>query len=108
MFRFEDLPVKANANGNRSRAILDGKTHTGFRVEMHETELGPGLAPHPPHAHVHEELILVREGTMEVTIQGKSEKLGAGSIAYVASNEMHGWSNVGSTRASYTVITLRG
>ena len=108
-YRYQDLPVKASGTGpNKSRAILDGKTHTGFRIEIHETELGPGLAPHPPHKHVHEELILVREGTMEVTVLGKSEKLGPGSVAYVASNEEHGWRNVGDTRAIYTVITLRG
>ena len=57
MYRHEDLPVKASGTGpNKSRAILDGKTHTGFRIEIHESELGAGLAPHPPHTHVHEEL----------------------------------------------------
>ena len=91
-YRYEDLPVRPSGNGlNKSRAVLDGKTHTGFRVEMHESELGPGLAPHPPHQHLHEEMIIVREGLMEVTILGKSEKLGPGSVAYVASNEEHGW-----------------
>ena len=113
MYRYEALPVKASGVGpsagpNTSRAILDGKTHTGFRIEIHESELGAGLAPHPPHTHVHEELMLVREGTMEITIKGVVEKLGPGSVAYVASNEEHGWRNVGSTRAVYTVITLRG
>ena len=109
LYRYEDLPVKSSGTGpNKSRAILDGKTHTGFRIEIHESELGAGLAPHPPHTHVHEELMLVREGTMEITIKGVAEKLGPGSVAYVASNEEHGWRNVGTTRAVYTVITLRG
>ena len=31
----------------------------------------PDLSP-PPHHHVHEEMIMIREGTMEVTIAGKS------------------------------------
>ena len=109
MYKYEELPVKGGATSpNKSRAILDGKTHTGYRVEMHETELGPGLAPHPPHKHVHEELVIVREGTLEVTILGKSERLTPGSVAYVASNEEHGWRNVGETRARYTILTLRG
>lgn len=106
-YRHQDLPVKTNG-ANKSRAILDGKTHSGFRVEMHESELGPGLAPHPPHTHMHEELMIVREGLMEITILGKTERLGPGSVAYVASNEEHGWKNVGDTRACYTVLTLRG
>ena len=104
-YRYEDLPVKTNG-ANRQRAVLKGDTHAGFPIEMHETELAPGEAPHPPHHHVHEEMIVIREGTMEVTITGKSTKLGPGSVAYVASGEEHGWRNVGSTRARYMVLAL--
>ncbi|HUS05719.1 MAG TPA: cupin domain-containing protein [Bryobacteraceae bacterium] len=104
-FKYEDLPVKVNGQ-NRGRAILSGKTHTGCALEMHETELGAGLAPHPPHHHVHEEMMLIREGDMEITIAGKVSKLGPGSVAYVASGEEHGWRNVGTTPARYFVIAL--
>ena len=104
-FRYEDLPVKENAE-NRQRAVFKGETHTGFSVELHETELAPGKAPHPPHSHAHEEMIVIREGTMEVTIAGKVSQLGPGSVAWVASNEHHGWRNVGTTRARYMVMAL--
>jgi quercetin dioxygenase-like cupin family protein len=104
-FRFEDLPAKNNGE-NRSRAMFNGATHSGFPVEAHQTELAPGKAPHPPHHHVHEEMILIREGTIEVTISGKVSTLGPGSVAYVASGEEHGWRNVGSTRAHYFIIAL--
>ena len=104
-YPFDDLPVRVNGQ-NKTRAVLDGKTHGGFPVEMHITELGPGLPPHPPHHHVHEEMIMIREGTLEVTIAGVSKKLGPGSVAYVASNEEHGWRNVGTTRAQYFVLAL--
>ena len=104
-YSFDDLPVRNNG-ANKSRAVLDGKTHGGFPVEMHITELAPGLAPHPPHQHPHEEMIMIREGMLEVTIAGKSTKLGPGSVAYVASNEEHGWQNVGTTRAQYFVLAL--
>ena len=104
-YRFEDLPVRQNGP-NRARAVLKGATHSGLPVELHMTELPPGGAPHPPHHHVHEEMIMIHEGTMEVTIFGKSSKLGPGSIAYVASGEEHGWRNVGTTRALYFVLAL--
>ena len=104
-WRYEDLPVKENGE-NRQRAVFNGETHTGFPLEMHETELAPGKAPHPPHSHPHEEMIVIREGTMEVTISGKTSQLGPGSVAWVASNEHHGWRNVGTTRARYTVMAL--
>lgn len=108
-FRYEDLPVRPSGNGqNRARPVLDGRTHTGMRVEMHETELGPGLAPHPPHRHVHEELVIVNEGTLEVTIGGNVSRIGAGSVAYIESNIEHGWKNTGAGKARYYVITLRG
>lgn len=108
-FRYEDLPVRPSGDGkNRARPVLDGRTHTGVRVEMHETELGPGLAPHPPHRHVHEELVIVNEGMLEVTIGEAVSRIGAGSVAYVESNIEHGWKNVGTGRARYYVITLRG
>lgn len=104
-YRFEDLPVKNNGK-NRARAVLNGETHSGFPIEMHMTELGPGEAPHPPHHHVHEEMIMIHEGTLEVTISGNVVKLGPGSTAYVASNEEHGWKNAGTTPALYFVLAL--
>ena len=51
-------------------------------------------------------MIIIREGEMEVTISGKSTRLGPGSVAWVASNEQHGWINVGTTRARYMVMAL--
>ena len=104
-YRFEDLAVRTNGK-NRSRAVLNGKTHTGEPLEIHQTELAPGMAPHPPHHHVHEELLLIREGTVEVTIAGKTSTLGPGSVAFVASGEEHGWRNAGNTQAHYFIVTL--
>jgi quercetin dioxygenase-like cupin family protein len=104
-YPFEQLPVQTSG-ANRLRQVLDGETHAGVRIELHETELPPGGAPHPPHRHVHEEMILIREGTMEVTIAGRSARLGPGSVAYVASNEEHGWHNAGTTRAHYFVLAV--
>jgi quercetin dioxygenase-like cupin family protein len=106
VYPFESLPVRGTGNPSRSRAVLRGKNRKGMTVEAHHTELAPGSAPHPPHQHVHEEMIVVREGLMEVTITGKAVKLGPGGIAYIASNEEHGWRNIGDTQAHYLVITL--
>jgi quercetin dioxygenase-like cupin family protein len=104
-YPFDQLPVHTGGD-NQTRPVLDGETHAGVRIELHETELPPGGAPHPPHHHVHEEMILIREGVMEVTISGRSAKLGPGSVAYVASNEEHGWHNAGTTRAHYFVLAI--
>jgi quercetin dioxygenase-like cupin family protein len=104
-FRFEDLPVKQNGQ-NASRAIMNGLTHSAFAVEVHETDLAPGEAPHAPHHHVHEEMVIVVEGTIEFTVNGTPSRLGPGSVAYAASNDEHGQRNVGDVRARYVVVTL--
>jgi quercetin dioxygenase-like cupin family protein len=103
--RFEDLPVNASG-GNRFRGILEGATHDGRRVEAHSTELAPGAMPHAPHRHAHEEMFLLREGTVEVTVNGQSTRLGPGGVAFIASNDEHGIKNAGSTNAHYFVIAL--
>ncbi|MGC9946201.1 MAG: cupin domain-containing protein [Bryobacteraceae bacterium] len=103
-YSFDQLPVHASG-GNQTRPVFDGETH-GVRIELHETELPPGGAPHPPHRHVHEETILIREGIVEATIAGRSAKLGPGSVAYVASNEEHGWHNAGTAPAHYFVLAI--
>ena len=105
LYKFEDLTVRQNGE-NRQRSVLKGKTHKGVNLAVHQTELAPGLAPHGPHHHVHEEMIFLREGTLEVTISGQSQKLGPGSVVYVASNEEHGWKNVGDTQAHYFVLAI--
>jgi quercetin dioxygenase-like cupin family protein len=104
-FRFEDLTVRSSGP-NRMRAVLEGATHAGVPIELHITELAPGEAPHPPHHHVHEEMILILEGTVEVTILDGRATLGPGSAAFVASNEQHGWRNVGTSAARYFVLAL--
>jgi quercetin dioxygenase-like cupin family protein len=104
-FRFEDLPVKNNANG-QSRPVMQGVLPTGEAVEMHETSLLPGHMPHPAHKHSHSEIMCVREGTLEFQNDGKPQRVGPGSVIFAASNVMHGLKNVGDTTANYFVIAI--
>ena len=104
-FRNEDITPSRNGPLT-SRQMLRTRTHGGYRLDIHESEIPAGEAPHPPHQHVHEELMLIREGTMDVTIAGATTRLGPGSCAYVASNQMHGWRNAGAGIARYFVLAL--
>jgi quercetin dioxygenase-like cupin family protein len=105
VYRYEDLPVRASGP-TRQRQTFNGANHAGFHVDLHLTELAPGEMPHAPHHHVHEEIVMLRKGTLEVTINEKVTRAGAGSVVYVASGEQHGWRNVGSEPAEYFVIAL--
>jgi quercetin dioxygenase-like cupin family protein len=105
-YRFEDLPSKPSGQ-NISHAIFDGLTHTGFRIEAHETELGPGGQPHPPHHHAHEEMMMIVDGTLDFTVNGKTTRLGPGGLGFAGSNDEHGVKNPSTeTRARYFVVAF--
>jgi len=106
-FRFEDLPVTQSKRGDAQfRKIVKGKTPTGEQIEAHETVLQAGAAPHPPHVHEHSEFWLIREGTVELTLQGKKYRLGPGSAGFAAGKEEHGIRNIGSGPAIYFVVAI--
>ena len=105
-YEFGDLPVRTSANGGTSRAVFDGITIRGQRITMHISELPPGQAPHPPARQPHEEIIIIREGTLEVTLNGQVSKLGPGSVIFSSFNDLNGWKNVGTTPVQYYVVSL--
>jgi len=87
--RLDDITPKPSG-AMTARQFFKGQTHSGFLLDLHETELAAGEAPHAPHQHVHEEMLLIREGQLDVTIEGKTTKLDAGSVAFLTSGQMHG------------------
>jgi mannose-6-phosphate isomerase-like protein (cupin superfamily) len=105
-FPYDQLPVKKNPNGSETRAVFKGKLKTGEPVEVHATVLPPGGMPHAAHHHVHSEMWLIREGETELTINGKSQRLGPGSIGFVESGDEHGIKNVGTAPARYFVVAI--
>ncbi len=63
-----------------------------------------GLASHPPHKHTNEELLILKEGTLDALVDGQWKKVGPGSIVFQASNSCHGVRNVGTTPATYHIV----
>ena len=105
LFSHDTLEVRASGS-TEIRQMLTGATHSGYRVDLHETALAAGQMPHAAHHHVHEEMLLIREGTLEVTVKDRTQRLGPGSAVYIASGEEHGWKNVGTSQAKYFVLAL--
>ncbi|MGA2156278.1 MAG: cupin domain-containing protein [Bryobacteraceae bacterium] len=105
VYRYGELPVKTNGT-NQTRQVFDGATHTGYHVDLHLTDLGPGMAPHPPHKHTHEEMVMLESGQLDVTLGSVTTRVEAGSVVWAASNLEHGWRNPGPGRAQYFVMAL--
>jgi len=89
------------------RAVVRAPTPTLEELEMHITTLNAGQTSHAPHQHPNEELIILREGTVEALVHGEWKRLGPGSIIFQASNELHGIRNVGTSPATYHVVNWK-
>lgn len=89
------------------RQFFRTPTATLDELECHVTTLNPGLQSHPPHKHPNEELIIIREGNVEVLSNNEWKKVGPGSVVFNGSNEMHALKNIGTTPAIYHVINWK-
>lgn len=103
---WNSVAVKQTESGS-VRSFVNTKTATLDKLEIHVTTLKPGLGPHPPHRHGHEEILIIKEGTVEALINGQWKTAGPGSVIFLASNELHAVRNVGTTPATYHVIALQ-
>ena len=90
-FSFDKAPMHVANNNAQVRMMVRGKLATGEGIEVHQTTLPPGGAPTATtHHHPHSEMWLIREGTIDLTVNGKNFRLEPGSVGFVASNEEHG------------------
>lgn len=87
------------------RQYVRQPTRTLDELEIHVTRLNPGQTSHAPHRHANEELIVLKEGTLETLVNGRNKvRLGPGSVIFNASNQVHAVRNVGKVPAVYHVI----
>jgi mannose-6-phosphate isomerase-like protein (cupin superfamily) len=105
VYVFDKLAVR-HTDSVDYRQIIDGKTIDGCKFSVHESALSAGNEPHPAHHHNGEEMFLMIDGTLEVTINGKASTITKGSVAFIGSGDQHGIRNVGTTPAKYFVIEL--
>lgn len=107
LYAWKNLKVEKE-DGIERRSILEGNSSHLDYIEIHTTTVPPGKMPHPPHSHIDtEELIIIKEGILTVTIGDSSKVLGPGSIAVVMPGDHHGFVNTGNIPATYYVIKYR-
>ena len=79
------------------RVYFDGSTDQLKAMTFGSLQLKPGATPHPPHEHPEEEIMVVTEGSGEISVEGKVTKVAAGSSMYCAAGKLHGIVNTGKT-----------
>lgn len=79
MFKWEDFKFATKASGAQA-PVVNQPTATLKTFEFHITTLNAGNISHQPHHHAQEELILLKEGTLDVNINGRTQRVSAGSM----------------------------
>jgi quercetin dioxygenase-like cupin family protein len=105
VFKWENLAVKSSGVGER-RDVTDLPTATLDRLECHISTLNPGLPSHAPHQHPQEEMIILKEGRLQVHINGTEQEIGPGSVFFFASYDWHAVRNIGDKPATYFVFNF--
>ena len=107
VYHSAEIPYKGDAK-KKARRFFYGPEHSGYNLEMHETVLGPGVETHPPHTHSHQEIIILVEGTVQVSMDGRTETVEAGSVIFYEPDRPHNLRNTGTVPCRYYVVELRG
>jgi quercetin dioxygenase-like cupin family protein len=103
VFEWASLEAKPTQTGVR-RDVMRAPTPTLDELEMHITTLNPHTASHKPHTHPNEEMVIVKEGTLQAHVNGKEIVVPAGGVLFFASMQPHAVQNIGATPATYYVI----
>lgn len=104
IFDWNTIAVKNTKIGS-VKTFFRSQTATLDELECHVTTLNPGEDSHPPHKHAEEEVIIIKDGTVEALVNGEKKRVGPGSVIFQASNQMHSLRNVGKTPATYHVFS---
>src|SRR5882757_1094072 len=84
---WESLKTESTKTGAR-RAVLDGQTTTLDKLHVHISTLNPGEKSGEPRLHLQEEVIIVKEGTLEATSDGVTRTATAGSVIFFAAHSV--------------------
>jgi (S)-ureidoglycine aminohydrolase len=106
VYSWKNLPDVKRETGQRKQ-IVDGKGAVLANMEIHASTLNPKTGPQPKNTHQEEIMLLIKEGSLKVTI-GKNEKtMGPGSVAFAISGDEIGVENMGTGPATYYIFKLK-
>lgn len=101
---WNQLPVTPTNLGVR-RAVFDGPTATVDNVHCHATTLNPGAQSSDAYRHLRDEIIIVKDGTVEVLCDGATQMATAGAVIFFPAEAVTALRNAGDGPATYYVIS---
>ena len=104
VFDWEKMSVQETKTGLR-RNIADAPTVTCTRFEAHVSTLLPGRRT-ASGRHADDALLLVKEGEIELTVDGTAHRARGGDVCYIASNGEHAIRNLTDGNATYYAIRI--
>ena len=100
-------PAYGSDPKRKSRRYLSGTLTAGnIQLELHQTTQEPGAPHEPSGTHLHNELWFVKEGVVDLTIEGVTRRMRAGDVGLVCAGEHHYIQNAGDTPCTYFVAAL--
>lgn len=103
VYEWNEMAVQTIPNGVR-RYLFDGPTLSLGNIHCHITTLNPGEVSGEPTLHLQEEVLIIKEGRVEVTCDGKLTEAGPGSVIYFAANSVTRLRNIGEGVTTYYVL----
>jgi len=110
------LPLEGDPiSGWKAHNIALGSTPNLSSMSLHASVLNPGKSPHPPHAHVEEEILLILEGEAEILLGDGPDpeaatihRLAQGAFAYYPAYQYHTIRNASAAPVTYLMFKWSG
>jgi (S)-ureidoglycine aminohydrolase len=99
------LPSTPTPTGSRV-VCVNAHTLTFLALESHITTLNPGQQSAANIVDPNDEIVVIKSGQVEVTVNGVASRMTEGSLLYWAPNDKRTLRNIGSTPTSYQVIRV--
>lgn len=107
VYSFNKAKVEKVGNVER-RKILNGSTLDLANLQIHTSTLLPGDINHPPKAsNEAEELIIIKEGSVQATVEDSTKILGPGGLILLMTGDKQSMKNISDKPATYYVLAYK-
>ena len=108
VFHLYELPKNEDDSRVFRQIIKNEQTDFMEKISIHHSTLKPGHKLRPAHAQeVDEELIIIQEGVLTVTINDETKELGPGSALLIMPKDMQQMNNLSKNDVSYFVLIYK-